>query len=244
MANKEQKKSHKSRTAVEKFAEASEIKRRGFKNKVEACGFQKEIDDMIVNKKWSPQVISNELVKNHPDVNKKQLPSWKSIENYRNKYFDNISVNKFPSAIKEGMKKICKEYDSYKELVNMAEKMQERTDLGKDMEKKTGMPLKNRTIIIRDAYKAILEILDKEIEMGLRPKALINFMDDISKSGGVLDTTSNEDEDYGELIKKFEVKLTQYKRHIKKGNFQDEREEAKEAVIEPEDEDRKEETTK
>lgn len=197
-------------TAVEKFAEASEIRRQGFKNKIEACGFQAEIDDMILNKHWSSQVIVNELLKNHPEVTKKQIPSWKSIDNYKKRYLNgkDTSVHKFPTAMKKAMTSICMQFDSYSKLIDLANTMIERAELGKGMEDKTGMPLRERTIILRDAKDAILQVLNKEIEMGLRPKALINFMEGFGK---LVSQEEDNEEDYDGLLKQFEIKLTEFK---------------------------------
>jgi len=197
-------------SAKEKFAEASEIKRQGFKNKVEACGFQEEIDDMILNKHWSSQVIVNELLKNHPDVTSKQIPSWKSLDNYKKRYLDgkNTDVYRFPTTMRTVMTNICEQFDSYKQLVDLTNTMIERSDLGKLMEEKTGIPMKERTIILRDAKDAILQVLNKEIEMGLRPKALINFMEGF---GNIVSQEEDKEEDYDGLLKQFEVQLTEFK---------------------------------
>ena len=178
------------KVSQEKYRQAAEMRHAGFSNKVEATGLENEVKQMILEYHWSPQQIANELAKKHPELSKEQLPSYKSIERFRDKHLPSSKVYNYPGATRKVMEGICQGFNSYKQLVKIALKSMERMNLASEFEKKTLMPSKERTVIFEDALRAVDVVLGREIEMGLRPKAVMDFSDLLKPI---------KEEDYGEL---------------------------------------------
>lgn len=70
-------------TNFKNIAEATEVRKSGYPTKIHASPHKAEIDDWIVTRRWSSNMIVNELKRLYPDENH---PSNRAVDNYRHKY--------------------------------------------------------------------------------------------------------------------------------------------------------------
>jgi len=105
--------------------EAMRVKKSGYPTKVHFSPHKDEIDEMIIEKRWSSKTIVNELKRRYPG---EYHPSDRTIDNYRKKYLPNellktCQYSHLTDELKENLKKQFEPALEGIELWNFVKKM-------------------------------------------------------------------------------------------------------------------------
>jgi len=198
MADEKQNKRHRP-TDMTNLKKASDLKASGYATLVHASKYKNEIDDMIINQRWSSKVIVNELVTKHP---KDQHPSYYSIDNYRRKYIDAKTAVRVGEDIKAKYIGAMGEFDTYLKTLTLYKLTLEAVvkSMVEGPESQLSMPTDAVTKRLAQVESMGQFVFKMETELGLREKTPDKW------EGTLNDDRDNKNEiDAGAILK--ELKL-------------------------------------
>lgn len=156
-------------TDLTNLQKAKDVKESGYATLVHASPHKDKIDDMLINKRWPPRVVVNELYKIDPDG---KHPSYKSVENYRDKYIDAETAIRVGPDIKEKYIGAMGEFDVYLETLTLYKMTLEGVvrAMSSGMESQLGLPNENVTKRIAQVESLGQFVFKMETDLGLREK--------------------------------------------------------------------------
>ncbi len=152
---------NKEKARSEGLRKALEVKMSQFPTITHASPHKEEIDNWIIEKRWSSRAIVNELYSKYPN---ETHPSPVSVDNYRKKYLDqNPDVG---SIMRSGSRELANKFlalgeDYYsftKNVVTLNKNTYERANIGADEEIASGLQSELRSKSIRD-YVEVSKLL-------------------------------------------------------------------------------------
>jgi hypothetical protein len=166
------------------FAYANDLRRRGYLTAVHALpkDYRDYIDERLAEG-IGPKTIANDLISRYGDHIKTlglKPISHMSIRGYRNKYWRktpqfNRLVLEGSEASQKAINKVMNQFNSYREMVNMAIVQKRKAKLVDNIEEKTNLPSRLGNKSRKQFFKMAQVILEKEIELGLRPKVSLKI---------------------------------------------------------------------
>lgn len=196
----------KSATNRANFAYANDLRRKGFLTAVHAL--PKDCRDYIderLTEGISPKAIANDLMSRYGDEIKKlglKPVSHMSIRGYRDKYWRKTSqfnriVLEGSEASQKAIDGVMNQFNSYKEMVNMAIIQKRKAGLADNIEEKTNLPSRLGNESRKQFFEMAQTILEKEVELGLRPRVSLEINSTITAQASI-----ETEEDKEELIDK------------------------------------------
>lgn len=161
------------------------IREAGFKTAIHASPHKAEIDNWIMERKWSSQAVVNELDRMYP---KEDHPSSRALDNYREKYLEAGTEVKslIRDSSKENLLRLSGFIKSFHDEIGKALKnlkiARERVDLLKDTEKTTGVPMKARSEAIKiyfEALKVVTSVLQAAGVLAMPLEGIISSQEEI-----------------------------------------------------------------
>jgi len=144
---------------LKNLEKATEIKRSGFKTKVHASPHKDEIDEWIIERRWSSRMIANELKRLYPN---EDHPSARTIDNYRRKYLPKEYHKAVKSTLypEELRKKLAKQFDPAMEGIKLWSLVTQMIESANKTLGKTSIVPKFAIDLVKasaDVYKTICE---------------------------------------------------------------------------------------
>ncbi len=148
-------------TRVANLQKATQLKRDGFKSSIHALPqeVRTKLDELLTHK-LSPVKALAALCEQYPAV---ELPSYKAVENYRNKYHKASLTKRIALVVKQEVELDLLRSDLQKASLEQMEylstkllpKLVKRLDKALEQEEKIGMPLK----IVNDSVTPVLSVM-------------------------------------------------------------------------------------
>lgn len=186
------------------FAYANDLRRKGYLTAVHALPQDcRDYVDERLAEGISPKVIANDLMSRygvHIEALGLKPISHMSIRGYRDKYWRkttqfNRLVLEGSEASQKAIGEVMNQFNSYQEMVNMAMVQKRKARLADNIEDKTNLPSRLGNESRKQFFEMTQAILEKEIELGLRPRISLEINSTITAKNSF-----ETEEDRKELI--------------------------------------------
>jgi hypothetical protein len=175
---------------LKNIAEATEVRKSGYATKVHSSPHKIEIDDWIITRRWSSNMISNELKRLYP---KENHPSNRGIDNYRHKYlpkeFASMRAGKITDYPEQIVEEIMKQFNPAIEGVALWQNTKKVLEQTMDMMAALKIPPKILNDLLKTAgsnYSIVCEVFSgiglidkKPTELNLTTQKTYGGIEDI-----------------------------------------------------------------